>query len=182
MRLDEDPWKFSRVAALGLVAALSSGCRSMPQNGNIPPAVGVAYHTVIPPGAPRYHLKSGEAVQMPVLEEKVIPEFPPMLITSEDRSVQILAHLVINEFGSVDRANFEASIDDYELEPFRASIRKAVMAWKFSPMVIIRTVSDGRDSKIKRERTAKPVSLWYQFQFMITNGHPATTIKQHSPS
>ena len=74
MRLDEDPWKFSRVAALGLVAALSSGCRSMPQNGNIPPAVGVAYHTVIPPGAPRYHLKSGEAVQMPVLEEKVIPE------------------------------------------------------------------------------------------------------------
>lgn len=179
--LNEGLRKMSWIVAFALVASLL-GCRSIQQNENVPRAVDVAYQIVIPQGAPRYQLADGEDVQMPELEEKVMPEFPLELITPEDRSVLILTHLVISETGSVDRVNFETFAEGDGLEPFRTSIRKAVTEWRFSPMIIIRAVNAGKGGKGTTERSAKPVSLWYQFQFSLKNGQPVATVKKHSSS
>lgn len=179
MRMNRKLLRCSRWLLLTTVLVLT-GCRTMSEQVIEPPAVDVGYQAVVPKDASRYELGSSETVQMPELDEKEIPEFPSELISQGNRSVQILAQLVVNETGDVDRAIFQPSTAEDGLEPFRASIRKAVTSWKFSPLVIIRTVSD-ENGKVTRERTVKPVSLWYQFQFNVKNGQPITTMKgRHS--
>ena len=151
------------------------------QGVEAPPSVDVGYQAVVPKGALRYELGPSETVQMPEQEAEAMPEFPPGLISQGDRSVQILAQLVVNESGDVDRAIFDLPTTEDGLEPFRESVRTAVTTWKFSPLVIIRTVGE-ENGKVTRERIAKPVSLWYQFQFNLKNGQPVTTMKgRHSP-
>jgi len=145
----------------------------------------VGYQAVIPEGASRHQLAPGETVLAPELDEMVAPIFPPALVMAQEWQVQILAHLVIDAEGKVERIIFDETARDTEqeddLEPFKAAIQDAVKRWVFLPMIVVRPMLVNAEGKHRMKYVPVPVSLWYEFTFSIKNGRTETMINMQEP-
>src|SRR5690348_12424184 len=127
-----------------------------------------SYEMVVPKAALRYTLEPGETAVQPVPDKQTAPVYPPSLVHRGAAPVKVVAQLVMDKDGHVQRVypvSDTAEVADHAL--FEAAVEHAAVQWKFTPLWMEKPNGDGG-----YDLTAKPFSLWYVFHFQIVDGKP----------
>ncbi|WP_257386142.1 energy transducer TonB [Tahibacter caeni] len=182
-------------AAAALAAAVTAaGCAPSPSRKPAqPPAAsvsrGVVSDEILEAGAKeRYAAEAGVSYDPPVaLPDNPEPVYPPALLdrTLPPQSVTVALH--VDADGRVVDVTPQATADPVPA-PFLASVRSAVLQWKFFPLVRVRagtgpgTVTIGDvTTTYPGQATRLPFSQTYRFVFSRVGGSPQVSASGSDP-
>ncbi|MBN8740377.1 MAG: hypothetical protein BGP24_01510 [Lysobacterales bacterium 69-70] len=167
-------------SAFALTACTPTASHERVRPPAAPAAHGVVSGEVVQAGAqPRYTVEPGVSYDQPVaLPDNPAPVYPPALLVRALPPVSVTVNLRVDADGRVsDLAPLAAA--DPAPAPFQASVRDAVLQWKFFPLVRIGpggaptvvTVGDVATT-YPGQVTRLPFSQTYRFVFSQVGGKP----------
>lgn len=173
----------------GVIAVLSAAaiaaCAPTRSREPLRPAVEPAAHGAVSgevvdaAGQDRYAAEPGVSYDQPVaLPDNPVPAYPPALLSQALPPQAVTVILRVDADGRVmDVLPREAA--DAAQAPFQASVRSAVLQWKFFPLVRVRpggmstVVTVGETSTTyPGQATRLPFSQTYRFVFSQVGGKP----------
>ncbi|MGH8182147.1 MAG: energy transducer TonB [Rhodanobacteraceae bacterium] len=149
----------------------------------VAPAVApeTSWKLLAPKDSPQYALQPGQSAVLPrpVIGYFAPPQYPPSLIHAGMPSVAVIAHLVFDTAGRVQKAEIVSnSYAGAGHTLFADAVRQATAHWAFTPLVFEETTGGSR-VPVAVERVAKPFSLWFEFDFRVVDGKPLVTTSMH---
>lgn len=168
------------VAGSVLSVACHQAVKPAPTPAPPAPRPDVSLEVVDPPGAaaPRhYRVKPGHQMVGAAFVSRVLPTYPPALVSRQLPPVAVTATLVADGNGRVTRVLIRARPNAPAVPgAFDEAVRRAVMQWRFSPLrdSVWKTGPDGTEVRVD-EGPGKPFSLTYRFHFRLVDGKPVVS-------
>lgn len=151
-----------------------SGCAATGPVEPVTPSPGsgdATWHSVTAPGTAHYQLSLRERASGSNLLHEVAPVYPASMLISCPPSIEIPALVIVDAHGEVIEVRVSQAINGNPTrKPFVDAVRKAAKQWHFNPLLISRQTTDARGGAGVVERTAKPFSQSYVFDFSCHGG------------
>lgn len=160
------------VASFALFTCFVTGCTSTPENQITKNAFmadgAVSAEIVYKPTSERYEVRPGEQfVRELPKRENARPDYPASLLAKQLYPVSVIARIVVNAAGEVEKARIVES--SATIPEFSESVLAAVRTWTFIPLKRV----------IGREIEPLPFTQEYRFTFKQENGR--AVVIQGSP-
>lgn len=173
-------WRLSFVLGAAALLGISGCATTQPVEPTAPsPGSGNAtWHSVTVPGTKTYELSVGESASGSNLLQEVAPVYPEAMLLRCPPSIEIPALVVVDAQGDVTDVRADGTIEaNPARKPFVDAVRTAVNQWHFNPLLISHAAADARGDTHVVDRSAKPFSLSYVFDFSCHGGQG--TISRH---
>jgi hypothetical protein len=110
------------------------------------------------------------------------PVYPPSLVESQLKPLEIRAKLIVDEEGRVSEVRDLYPSDNPTHAQLFAAVHDAATQWRFSPMTVVEqeVTSGGVFREISRQN--KPFSLDFAFRFEVSAGGPTVSSAPMKPS
>lgn len=139
------------------------------------------YRQITPPNAPHYALQPGQSAQLPqpTIGHFAPPAYPAALMQPGTPPVVVKAQVVFGADGHAQHAYILSnSYPGSEASLFADAVQAATSGWVFTPLVF-HQYSNPAMAAGTLETTAKPFSLWFEFDFRVVDGKPVVeTVKR----
>jgi hypothetical protein len=163
----------ARALAILAGAALLAGCAHMAQESPATGGVGSAsYRSAATSDLAHYQLALGQIATGATLETHEPPSYPPSLLASCPRSIELPARVIVDPAGHVSEVRLHAATDQ---QPFADAVRQAVRGWRYTPLTMTRWAADADGTSHPVDSQAQPFSLDYVFTFRCEHGRATVT-------
>lgn len=168
----------ARVAAWLLAGvAVLSGCRHADVRVAPPNRGDVSYRALVDPAQARYVLEPQQSFSKPEPVDHPAPAYPAELLPLHLPPQTFAAKVIVGADGRVAEVRMLAAPGasaSPHAHAFVDAIRRAVMAWTYTPLRIVTWVDSDHGAKVQRVE-ALPFSLDYAFTFAVKDGQPVVT-------
>lgn len=149
-------------------AVLLAGCAHMEQESPVVPGVGSAsYRSAATSDLAHYQLALGQIATGATLEAHAPPSYPPSMLASCPRLIELPARVIVDTGGHVSEVRLPAATDQ---QPFADAVQQAVRGWRYTPLTITRWAADADGTSHPVDSQAQPFNLDYVFTFRCEHG------------